>query len=384
MKNAFPTLYARGNNGKVLDWTIEVQGNKFRVTAGAQDAKHVTSEWTAVQGKNIGRANETTPEEQAFSEAESKWTKKVEQNGYFESVKDIDNELTFVEPMLAKEYDDRLKKNKVKFPVMVDRKYNGMRQVTNAAGPKSRKGKPVLSAPHIPERLAPVFDENPDLVLDGELYNHEYRYKLNEIMKLVRKTKSEEMTPELLKASADKVDYYVYDGYGFTIDGKEITEQTPCSQRRAALAKLLKGVKDIVVVPFEWAKNDAEVMALYKKYVDDGYEGAIIRHDAEYEHKRSYNLLKLKPEKDAEAVILDITDATGNWKGAAYTVTLKMPNGKTFDGVFTGPYELREEILKNKKDWIGKEVTYTYMDFTGLGTPNSARINPENCFKGDR
>ncbi len=379
-----PTLYARGNNGKVLEWTIEVQGNKFRVTAGAQDAKKVTAEWTVCDGKNVGRSNETTPEEQAFSEAQAKWKKKQEQNGYFLSVKDIDKELAFIEPMLAQGYADRMAKGTVKFPVMVDRKYNGMRCVIHSRGMFSRKGKAVISAPHVFERVKHLFEKHTDLVLDGELYNHEFRYKLNEIISLVRKTKLSTITKSEFAASEDKVDYYVYDGWGFAVDGKEITEETPCSQRREALKKLLKGIKDVVPVDYVWAKNDDGVRTAYQEYIDDGYEGAIVRIDAGYEHKRSNNLLKFKPEEDAEGIVLDILPGTGNWAGAAYNVTLKMENGKVFDGVFTGPKELRVEILKNKKDWIGKEVTYTFMGFTGKMTPNSARINPENCFKGDR
>jgi ATP-dependent DNA ligase len=187
-----------------------------------------------------------------------------------------------------------------------------------------------------------------------------------------------------LKESADKVDYYVYDGYGFMVDGKEITEETPNHLRRKALKKLLAGIKDIVVVDFTLAVNDEEVVEAYQQYVDDGYEGAIIRTaDGAYEHKRSNNLLKFKPEDDSEGVILDITDGTGNWSGAAYNVTLKW-DGKEFDAVFVGTYERRAEILKEKKKWIGKEVTFTYMALTGKGIPNSARVNPDNCDKGDR
>ena len=123
-------------------------------------------------------------------------------------------------------------------------------------------------------------------------------------------------------------------------------------------------------------------MKLYQEYIDDGYEGAIIRVDGAYERKRSNNLLKYKPEEDDEGIITDITDGTGNWRGAAYNVTLKW-KGKTFDAVFTGPFDARATILKEKKKWIGKEVTFTFMGLTGLGTPNSARINPENCLRGD-
>jgi len=33
---------------------------------------------------------------------------------------------------------------------------------------------------------------------------------------------------------------------------------------------------------------------------------------------------------------------------------------------------------------LGKEVTFLYMGLTGLGTPNFARVDPDNCFKNDR
>jgi DNA ligase-1 len=125
-------------------------------------------------------------------------------------------------------------------------------------------------------------------------------------------------------------------------------------------------------------------MKLFNNLVSDFQEGAILRKmDSPYENKRSKYLLKVKPEDDDEAKILAITDGDGNWKGAATNVTLQW-NGITFDGVFVGKYEVREEILKDKDNWIGKEVTFKYMGLTGLGTPNSARVDPDNCFKTDR
>jgi hypothetical protein len=41
-------------------------------------------------GKNIGKKNETTPEQQALAEAQAMWTKKLELGSY-ESINDIDN-----------------------------------------------------------------------------------------------------------------------------------------------------------------------------------------------------------------------------------------------------------------------------------------------------
>jgi len=158
------TLYARGENGKILVWNIEVQGNQYRMITGAEGFKMVESAWTTCEGKNLGRANETTPEKQAQSEAESKWKKKQKSGGYWLDIKDVDKK-KFVEPMLANKLKDRT--NKVNFPAMLDRKYNGMRQVTTADGAFTRKGEQIHTAPHIVEALQELFERFPNLVLDG-------------------------------------------------------------------------------------------------------------------------------------------------------------------------------------------------------------------------
>lgn len=388
MSKQLPILFARGKVGQILEWEIEVQGNKYRTITGAQNAQHVTSEWTVIsEGKNLGKKNATTSEEQAFSEAESRWEKKVKHGGYWEDINDIDK-IKFVEPMLANHYKDRpAKKVFANGPVMVDRKYNGKRQVTHKDGAFSRKGEPIPSAPHIFERVKHFFQEHPNLVLDGELYNHDYRYKLSEFIKFVNKTKH--ITPEDFAGSAAIVDYYIYDGYGFTWNGVEITEETKCSVRRQALRELLAGIEDIVVVETRWASNDEEVMTIFVSDINDGYEGSIVRIDAEYQHNRTNDLLKVKPEDDDEGIILDIIEGTGNWSGAAGTARMSWQEN-TFDATFKGEYELREEILKNKEDWIGKKATFLHIGYTGKavagapkGLPFSPRIDPDNCFKGE-
>jgi DNA ligase-1 len=150
---------------------------------------------------------------------------------------------------------------------------------------------------------------------------------------------------------------------------------------------------DIVVIPLskyfvevdtKIVKSNDHMNELFQNLLNDQQEGGILRKmEAPYEHKRSKNLVKVKSEDDDEGIILNITDGDGTWKGAATNVTLKWKN-KTFDGVFKGTYEKRAEILKNKKDWVSKKVTFLYMGLTGLGTPNYARIDPSNCFKSDR
>ena len=53
----------------------------------------------------------------------------------------------------------------------------------------SRTGKLWKNVDHILEELYPFFDKHPDVVLDGELYNHNLKDDFEKIISLVRKTK---------------------------------------------------------------------------------------------------------------------------------------------------------------------------------------------------
>jgi len=392
-----PILYARAETGKVLEWEIEIEGANYRTITGQQGGQKTTSAWTTCKPKSIGKANATTAEEQALKDAEAQWKKKKKSKGYWENQTDIDIVL-FNEPMLANKFKEH--KHKVVYPVMVDRKYNGMRQITIEEGPRTRTGEDILSAPHIFEgmnkKLLKVF---PLLYVDGELYNHDLRYELNELVSIVRTYVN--ITPELLRRSAEIVKYYVYDGYGFThpVTGQEITEDMPCAERREALKILFKDAPPMYqVADYRWANNEAEIEAIYKEYLEDGYEGAIVRMNVGYKHKRTNALLKMKPEDDDEFFILDIKEGEGNWAGKAKVITVQMiagklydvngnkmdGAGKVFDATLKGPMATAAEILINKQDWIGRVVSLTYNGWTGKLTPNYAQLNPKNCFKGDR
>jgi len=198
------TLYKRATNGKIVEHTIEVENNCFRTISGYTDGIKTTSEWTCCSGKNIGKKNETTPNEQAMAEAKAMWTKRVEL-GNFENINDIDNEVYF-SPMLAHKWEDR--KDKVKYPVFSQPKLDGIRCIVRADGMWSRNGKRIISAPHIFESMKHLFDKNPDLIFDGELYADKFANDFNAICSLVKKTKP---TANDLKKSAESIQYHIYD-----------------------------------------------------------------------------------------------------------------------------------------------------------------------------
>lgn len=367
MTKKYPILYSEDSLGNTRIWQMEQEDGKYRTISGLIDGEKVTSEWSMAASKNVGKSNETNETEQATSEINNKYKKQLK-TGYFENINDIKKEL-FVQPMLAKNFLDRL--DKIVYPVIVDKKFNGGRVVTKEDGQFSRKGEKYQSIPHLYESLEFLFKKYPNLIIDGEAYNHDYRYNLNEIMKLIRKTVH--ISSDDLMESRSKIKYYIYDGYGF----ENITKETHQFERRASLIKLLRDIPFIVPVDGKIAENEKDVYKIYQDYLDEGYEGAIIRLDSPYENKRSSNLLKLKPEDSDEAIIIDILEGEGNWSGAGKIITLKWRD-KIFNATFKGTFEDAQDFLKNKNEWIGKEITFLYNGLTGLNIPNFARMDYKN------
>jgi len=99
-----PVLYSLTSLGQTQTWSIEFSGGKFRTTEGIKGGAMTVSEWTVCEGKNLGKANETSPEVQAEKEARAKWKKKTE-SGYWENEADI-HKAKFFEPMLAHKWVD--------------------------------------------------------------------------------------------------------------------------------------------------------------------------------------------------------------------------------------------------------------------------------------
>jgi DNA ligase-1 len=382
MNKTFDILFSKDTLGNIRVWSMEQNGDKYRTISGQRDGEKMTSEWSHAEAKNVGRSNATTAIEQSTAEIEAKYKKQLK-TGYHNNIKDVDV-VTYVEPMLAQTLHKLSKQpDFAKEQWGMQCKFNGNRCVATKDGLFTRKGEKYSSVPHIENALKSFFLEYPLAVLDGELFNNDLRQQLNEISKLIRKTKNIDASD--LAASEKLVKFYIYDGYNFTGKSDVLDEEVPYSERKNWIDKVVIPMsKYFVEVDTKIVKSNEHMNELFQMLLADQQEGGILRKmDAPYEHKRSKNLVKVKSEDDSEGIILDITDGDGNWKGAATNVTLKWKN-KTFDGVFKGSYETRQVILKNKTNWVGKNVTFLYMGLTGLGTPNYARIDPSNCFKSDR
>lgn len=357
------TLYKRAVNGKINEWTIETNGHCYRTTSGYTDGQKTTTEWTCCEGKNIGRSNETTPEQQALKEAKAEWDKRLEK-GYFSNIKDIDR-FTMFKPMLANKWEDR--KEKITYPLYSQPKLDGVRCIVRSDGMWTRTGKPILSAPHIFDSLRFLFQNQPDLILDGELYADKYANDFNAIVSLVKKTKP---TKQDLIDSATVIVYHIYDLPSH--DGNFM-------ERYGELCKLHKEMQAnsnqcCVIVETNLIEDASDVDMMYENYIAAGYEGQMIRLNMSYENKRSNSLLKHKSFIDSEYKIVDVLEGNGNLSGMVGALVFETKQGDRFNASVNGGWDYLKQLWEAKGKLVGKMATVCYFNITPDGKPRFPKV----------
>jgi len=351
------TLVKRRSDGGIQEWTIEVEANSFRVTSGKRAGKKVVNEWTFCEGKNKGKSNETTNEEQATLEAKAKWQKKLD--GEYALDTDSVDDIGYVKPMLAKKWEDY--ENKVQFPVYAQPKLDGIRCIATKDGLKSRTGKEITAVPHIFESLQPFFAENPDVVLDGELYCDKFDNDFNAICSIVRKSK---LTEQDVK-NAEVIEYHVYDMVDSTMRFKERTDFIRDNLWDENCVCLME-----YIVPVDTFLSNKETLdELYGQWQEQGYEGQMVRLDEPYENKRSKSLLKRKEFQDSEYKILGWKEGIGNRAGTIGHLCFKTEDGVKFNSNVKGNFGYLAEVLNKGDSLIGKSATIKYFHLTPDGVP---------------
>lgn len=265
------------------------------------------------------------------------------------------------EPMLA----HPTKKERVNFNELdyyVQPKLDGIRCYITKDGMFTRKHNPINSAPHIFEELKPFFKDYPEIVLDGELYNHSLKNDFEKIVSLVRK---QNPTQEQLQESFMKVEFHNYDMFD-SYNPLVVFSHRQAWMKSHGLSTLLH------TVPVETLKvvSDSQVQNINKAWLKAGYEGSMLRADVEYQQKRTWHLQKVKQFKDEEAVIIDYVEGKGKLQGKLGKFMMKTAEGVVFGCPMTAnTHAQRQEAWETRDMYIGKEATFTYFEKTKRGAP---------------
>ena len=355
------TLYKRNSNQSIQEWTIIASGGKFMTIEGLVDGKKTPSKWTMCEAKNVGKISQTTPEQQAVKEAQSKMRSKVDE-GYTADINNIDNMYRF-KPMLAHEYKDY--KHRITYPCYMQPKLDGIRSLKDKVCSKSREGKVQNSAPHIYEIISGLFKIFPDLTVDGELYNHKLRANFDEISSMAT---TQKLSKEDVEKSEQMLQYHVYDL--FFSEKPEMV----FSERKRMIESIIEGIhQSVVVVKTIKVMNAKMADKVYEMFLNQGYEGAIIRMNTPYVQVRTPNLLKRKEFIEEEFEIVGIDEGKGNRAGTAGAVWA-VKDGKRFKGGVMGNMKFFKKLWDNKEQYIGQIGTFRYQNLTPKGVPRFGRL----------
>lgn len=333
------TIYKLDTKGKTRFITISVEGNTIIQESGLLDGKSVTNV-SQCEGKNTGKSNQTTAEEQAIVEAAAKIKKKLSEE-YFNSIEEAST-VEYISPMLAKDFKKESKK--VIYPCFVQPKMDGMRCLKKGTSLKSRDNKDIITLKHIESVLPEIAD-----YLDGELYASGKTFQEN--MTLIKKYRPGE---------TEDVKYHVYD---------MVLPNLPFSERYALLKTLVKDIDVIELVPTYVATNEADIKAYHGMFIRDGFEGTIVRHsdDGYKVNRRSSSLLKYKDFLDLACEIVDVEPSERRPTQGSFIC--KLPDGRTFGTGMKFSHAQREEILINRHEYVSKTAEIRFFEYTDDGIP---------------
>lgn len=247
-------------------------------------------------------------------------------------------------PMLAKDY--RKDGHKVKFPVAVQPKIDGMRLLYNSFTGEafSRGGKTGKTGELSALLDALALASFGGVTLDGELYVHGASFQ--EVMRRVHN-------------GGDGIEYHVFDLV--STDGfmarhahlKKLLEKAPAATRR--LVKL---------VPTELASSSAAAERYLEKYTKAGYEGVMLRDPAApYFHGRSSSLFKFKRFSDDEFRVVGYKPH----KNGGVVWKCEAAGGKTF--FVTPNAALKAETGADADKYVGKYLTVQFQAKSEDGVP---------------
>jgi len=217
----------------------------------------------------------------------------------------------------------------------------------------SRTGKEWKNIEHIKLNVYKFFDKYPNVILDGELYNHDLRDNFEKIISLVRKTKP---TAEDRVEASRLTQFHCYD---------IIDEKLPFDRRCEFISESLMLLgSSVETVDTVMVFDEDEAQSIHRSNLKKGYEGSIVRTNDVYKCGRSWNLRKFKEFHDAEAMLIDWVEGKGKRKGTIGKFKAVDEDGNVFGMPVMDKFKYLQENFEEMKTWLGKTATFTYFERT--------------------
>lgn len=337
-------LYTRDNKGGMREWAISCADQKIIIRYGQVGGS------MQYQTEHVDHGKSTRSlDEQIMSRMASRIGKQRDK-GY---VTDYDeakfrehttNAMGLLKPMLAHKIVNV--KNIDYEGSVTQPKFDGNRCLiycengVNKA--YSRNGKPIEAIDHILQDIKiPSW-----VVMDGELYCH--GENLQTIVSWIKRK----------QANTLRLKYHWYD---------VVAPDLTYNDRSILIGSLPTG-ESISPVYGDPTSCYEDVLVNFRRYREQGYEGAILRWgDTGYEDgKRSRSLVKVKEWHDDEFKVIDIIPSKEGW--ARLVCELQDRTG-TFRVSAPGQIHEKFKIMANKELYIGRDVTIEYANLTRDGVP---------------
>lgn len=347
------------NHGKSVGyWKIEVTDNAELKIGHARTLEgKVTTRLVQVTGKNIGRANETSPLAQAHKELKSRVNKQLDK-GYVKTLEAADapvvNSVGMPKPVLATVLE-KVKPESIDWEnAYLQPKLNGHRCMYKDGMLYSRGGKEI-KLPHIFKGIG--IQGMTEDHLDGELYIH--GVSLQQIGSLIKKPREESV----------RLEYHIYDSPDSTRSFRERFVSVMSTD-----GEVYDSLSTLVTIQ---VRSLTEVLRLNDEWVAEGYEGSILRHGTDsYEFgKRSRKILKVKAYIESEAKILDfrrkqpVIKADGTRYEVICFVLQNNFGGVPFEVTAPGNEKEVDKQYFSAESYIGKEMTFKYFELSDNKVP---------------
>lgn len=201
-----------------------------------------------------------------------------------------------------------------------------------------------------------LFENNPNLILDGELYYHHPDWNLQKISGLGRlKTMHEDH--KMLR-------FYCYD----------IVDETKSFTDRLKILMDIKNKCDddskLVIIDHVEVTGLDEIMKLHNERVSLGYEGLVLRDpDANYKcGSRDNRMVKVKEFTEDSFTIVGFELGLRGVEDMCFV--LETNEGKEFKAKPIGDREIKEQYMIEIEDIIGRKGDVKYFNITPDGIPN--------------